>query len=569
MLYLPCASIEDFEKGADIGIISVTSMKMNSLMKSIISLMMVAALLLGCGFVFAGCASSGGSGDDNGGNNGGNNTPNYDNLSTPEYFKALELNNANGLVDTLSAVYGALAQSSNTANYGGEMDVSLQVGDMVLQMLEDNYSAMSGDNMDFSFLSKINLELDLNVKDKMQQMDMAVGLGNNHILTICTIMDLSDFTTWVGCPELSDIFAEMNLTQTAGQMGGMAVNTATMQTANALVEALPSEQEFNTLIKRYIEVALQSLENIERQEITLELDGLKQNCSALAVKIYEKDALNMVKAVLNTAKSDSELKSIIDEFGVAFNKLMKESYEQAGGRWTEIDLYNGFTMAVEEALDTLETEAEDLDTEEYIELTTYVDSAHNIIGRKLAIERNELHYYTVTDGNAFSFDAALGPVKVTGSGTNKSGQIDGTYTLNVEGSNLLKLEVEGWSANGSNVKGTLTLEPSAELVNRVFGSANALPFADIALELKIGSDDNGSEFEINLLSNETLLVGIAMSAKTSSGGSIQKPSQTFDFTNQYELQNWVMSMDFDQLIQNLRKAGVPSKLLDMLESNLF
>ena len=533
---------------------------------------MVAALLLGCSMIFVGCSPSGENGGDseNAGNNGGNNTPNYDNLSTPEYFKALELNSASGLVDALSGVYGALAQSSNTANYGVEMDVSLQVGDMVIQMLEDNYSSMSGDNMDFSFLSKINLEMDLNVKDKLQQMDVAVGLANNRILTICTIMDLSDFTTWVGCPELSNIYAEMNLTQAAGQMGGMVANNATMQTANALIEALPSEQVFNTLIKRYIEVALQSLENIERQNITLELDGLKQDCTALVVKIYEKDALNMVKAVLTTAKSDSELKSIIDEFGVAFNKLMKESYEQAGGRWTEINLYDSFTMVVEEALDSLEMEAEDLDTEEYIELTTYVDSAHNIIGRKLAIDRNELHYYTVTEGNAFTFEAALGDqAKIVGSGTNKSGQIDGTYTLNVEGSNLLELKVKDWSANGNSVKGTLVLEPSAELINQVVGNAAALPFADIALELKIDSDESNSSFEINLLSNEALVVGIAMGSKTTSGSSVQKPSQTIDFTNQYELQNWVTSMDFDQLIQNLRKAGVPSKLLDMLENNLY
>ena len=543
----------------------MTGMKRNAFMKlfkAAVSLLMVVAL---CGLLFVGCASSDGKG---GKDNNGKDTPNYDNMTPSEHFAALELNNANGMVDALSAVYGALSQSANTASYGTEMDVSLQVGDLVLDMLEESYYEASGEEMDFSFLSKVNLEVDLNVKDKMQQMDMAVGLGDSRILTICTIMDLEDFTTWVGSPELSDVFAEMNLVQSGG-MGGMVANNATMQTANALVEALPSEQEFNALIKRYLEVALEKIDDVDRKNITLELDGLKQDCTVLVAKIYEEDALNMAEAVLETAKTDKELKKIIEEFGVALNDLMKESYAQAGGTWTNVDVYEAFTMAVEDALDSLEMEKEDLDTEEYIELTTYVDKEHNIIGRKLAFDGDEMHYYTVTEGNAFTFEAMLAEVKATGSGTKKSGKVDGTYKLNVAGSDLFTLEVKDWSANGEEIKGTLVLEPSAELIRQTIGNSGVMPFADVALELKIDSSESKKAFEINLLSNEALVVGIAMSTKTSSGGTIQKPSQTIDFNNQYQLQSWVESMDFDKLIRNLRNAGVPGELLDMLEANLF
>ncbi len=545
----------------------MTDMKKNAFMKlfkSAISLFMVMALL----FVFAGCSSSGGK--DDGGENAGNNatTPNYDNLTPSEYFAALELNNAGGLVDALTSVYGALSQSSNTANYGTEMDISLQVGDLVQDMLEESFYAETGTRVDFSFLSKVNLEMDLNVKDQLQKLDMGLGLGSSRILTISTIMDLSDFTTWVGIPELSNKFAEMSLSE-LGQMGGFAPNMATMQSSTALVEALPEAQQLNTLIKRYVSVALESLKNVERKDITLELDGLKQNCTVLEVKIYEQDALNMVKAVLNTAKTDADLKTIIEKMSTSINELMEDTYGQYGGSWTEIDLYEAFVDLIGEALEVLEMEGADLDTEEYIELTTYIDSAHNIIGRKLAFDGDEMHYYTVTEGNAFTFEAEIGDVSVTGSGTDKSGVVDGTYTLNVEGSDMLNLKVKGWSATADSVKGSLILEPSAQMINEAVGSASALPFTDIALELKIDSDNSKSSFEINLLSNDALVVGIAMGAKSSSGTSIQKPSQTVDVTDPYQLQAWAESMDFDKLIQNLRKAGVPSQLLDMLEDNLF
>lgn len=540
----------------------MTVMKKNAFMKlfkSAVALLMVMAM---CCLVFAGCAPNGDGKDKE---NNGKDTPNYDKMTPLEHFAALELNNANGMVDALSAVYGALAQPASKANYGAEVDISLQVGDVVQDVLEESYFEASGEKMDFSFLSKVNLEVDLNVKNKMQQMDMAVGLGGSRILTICTIMDLDDFTTWVGSPELSDVFAEMNLVQS----GGVAVNPATMQTANALIEALPSEQEFNALVKRYLEVALEKVDNVERKTITLELDGLKQECTVLVAKIYEEDALNIAEAVLKTAKTDNELKAIIEKFGVAFNELMKESYTQAGGTWTNVDLYAEFITAVEEALTSLEMEREDLDTEEYIELTAYVDKEHNIIGRTLALDGDELHYYTVTEGNAFTFEASLDEVKVTGGGTKKSGKVDGSFKLSMEGTSLLTLAVEGWSASEKETKGTLVLEPSAELIQQIGGNSGALPFADIALELKIDSSESKNDFEMNLLSNETLVVGIAMSAKTSSGSDIQKPTETIDFTNQYQLQSWVQSMDFNKLFQNMRNAGVPGELVDMLEASLF
>lgn len=540
----------------------MTVMKKNAFMKlfkSAVALLMVMAM---CCLVFAGCAPNGDGKDKE---NNGKDTPNYDKMTPLEHFAALELNNANGMVDALSAVYGALAQPASKANYGAEVDISLQVGDVVRDVLEESYFEASGEKMDFSFLSKVNLEVDLNVKNKMQQMDMAVGLGGSRILTICTIMDLDDFTTWVGSPELSDVFAEMNLVQS----GGVAVNPATMQTANALIEALPSEQEFNALVKRYLEVALEKVDDVERKTITLELDGLKQECTVLVAKIYEEDALNIAEAVLKTAKTDNELKAIIEKFGVAFNDLMKESYTQAGGTWTNVDLYAEFITAVEDALTSLEMEREDLDTEEYIELTAYVDKEHNIIGRKLALDGDELHYYTVTEGNAFTFEASLDEVKVTGGGTKKSGKVDGSFKLSMEGTSLLTLAVEGWSASEKETKGTLVLEPSAELIQQIGGNSGALPFADIALELKIDSSESKNDFEMNLLSNETLVVGIAMSAKTSSGSDIQKPTETIDFTNQYQLQSWVQSMDFNKLFQNMRNAGVPGELVDMLEASLF
>ena len=59
-----------------------------------------------------------------------------------------------------------------------------------------------------------------------------------------------------------------------------------------------------------------------------------------------------------------------------------------------------------------------------------------------------------------------------------------------------------------------------------------------------------------------------MELKPSSAGSIKEPSNSISATNQEALMNWVAEMDFDTILKNLRNAGVPGDLVDMLEQGL-
>lgn len=539
------------------------------LLRTILSIALVATMILGCVTMLAGCNQEGANSDkDDGKSEGGNDKVNkeqYENLSDEEYMQKLFLNTAKEYVDALTSAYGQLGEFDPNAalNVGGNLEVSVQVGDYIIDMLEESYASSMGENMSFSFLSKIGLNMDYGISGDMMKGDLALMLSNKKIATVSMIMNLADSIAWLAIPELNDSYIEIDMGDMG--MGDIGMGEVGMGSASVvgmagqlaeIVEVLPSEDLLNTLITRYLEVALKELDNVKRETVTLESDDLKQDCTAMTLKVYATDAMNAVKAVLTTAKDDEDLKTALE--GVS--------------ELTGEDLYPQLSEMIDYYLESLnEVSEEDIDTETYVELITYINSDHEIIGAAFTmtdVMEDDVHFYTVTEGNTFAFEAVIEPAEfeITGSGTNKSGTIDAEYTVNFQGMDYVVLEVEDWKVSGDTVNGTLRIEPTADVLDMMMGDISGLPFADIALEIKLDQvDADSGAIELNLLGNDALVVGLVMELKASSAGSIKEPSNSISVTDQEALMDWVEDMDFNKIISNLRNAGVPSDLADMLE----
>ena len=120
--------------------------------------------------------------------------------------------------------------------------------------------------------------------------------------------------------------------------------------------------------------------------------------------------------------------------------------------------------------------------------------------------------------------------------------------------------------SGDTVNGTLRIEPTADTLDMIMGGVSGLPFADIALEIKLTNvDADSGSIELNILGNDALIVGLVMELKMTSPGSIKEPSNAISADDYEALQEWLMDMNADTILSNLRSAGVPSDLVDMLE----
>jgi hypothetical protein len=76
------------------------------------------------------------------------------------------------------------------------------------------------------------------------------------------------------------------------------------------------------------------------------------------------------------------------------------------------------------------------------------------------------------------------------------------------------------------------------------------------------------ELELNVLTGKKVLLGIAVEAKETSVGSIKLPTNFVDSNDSSAMEQWLSNAKFDVLLNNLKKAGVPSDLVDSMGSML-
>ena len=125
----------------------------NRMFKKVLTLMMAAVMLLGCFGLLAGC---------------GEKDP-FAGLTDAEYMKAVEKANTADAIDGLTEIYAALGKTDTKVETGAKVDYTITLGDTVIDMLEESYQQNVGSAMDFSFLSKIVMQMEMSAKDNLMK----------------------------------------------------------------------------------------------------------------------------------------------------------------------------------------------------------------------------------------------------------------------------------------------------------------------------------------------------------------------------------------------------------------
>ena len=532
------------------------------MLKSILSLVLVLSLLVGCSMMFVGCSSSKDGSGETQAENPKHDPSQYEGLNDKEYLQLLGYNYLSDATEILAKAYNAYT-GKGSSSAGAKVDMTLTLGDPVLDMLED----AAGGSMDFGFLSKVNMSMDVGTKDQLTQTTMALGLNSKDIITINVLMDMANYAAYVGVPELNSTYIKADMTSFLASSGADIESMA--GAINQLSGALPSGEELATIMNRYIKIALAELDDVKRTASTLKVNGVSQECGKMTVKIDNEDLLDIGEKVITELKKDQDVKKIIQN-------MAKTLSEIAGENLDADTVYDQYLEAMDNALDEIAENRNNTDTERYIELVVYLDEVHSIIGISLGEGNGEepvMYYYTATDGEKTAMEMVINgfaavdmngnvqkgepALEVSGTGTTKNGKSSGTYTVKTNGTEILTVETKDMTAES----GTITLKFSDVVTE---GTLSQLPFDDISLQIKLQKDG----IEINAMSGSKKLVGISMTVKESSIGSVKLPTNYVDATDSNALMDWVNDAKFDTLISNLKRAGVPSELTDMLEMYL-
>lgn len=470
------------------------------------------------------------------------------------YLQDVEKENAAVLANDITAAYDSAMSMYYPEGSSVEGVITLEAGDQLMTVL-GTALAQTGMNMDLSWVESISLTPSVEVYEDTMQVELGVGLNNTSVATVRAVWDMESQTILVGVPELHSTFVEMDATDVFGQEAATIAQTMAMsrQISAAFMEAMPEGTQVESLINKYLGIIIDQLSEAEKANETVKAGGLEQDLLVITVELSQKDILNMLAAVLEEAKDDETIEDILNAFGDAMSEMGQP-----------VDLYEGFSQAMDNGLENLEYMIDEAEKGTFLTIETFLDNQDAIVGRTFTIEMDgeemEAHYITVTEDGKFAFDAQMDTVAITGKGTIKDGKRTGSYTLSMEGTDYVTLELENVTT-ADQLSGTFRLIPEAAVYEMMDVDASiAGVLGQMALELTFGSE----EIVVGLDMAGSDMFSFAISGEAAKPNPISLP-QGVSVDDDEGGMKWISELDVDAVVSNLEKAGVPSEYMTIIE----
>lgn len=451
---------------------------------------------------------------------------------------------------------------------------------------------------DISWFKDLNLASDVTLAEEGEFMNAGLYLNGTKLCSMEYYFDFETMDIYMRFPELHDGYLKMNyadsIAQSQAQLeeqiqamedaGSTAEEIeefakvseqltsgitspeffkAMMQVTGDLPAFLPETAVVEELLNKYGSIIFDHIEPGENTEENVTLNQISANCKVYEGRLTSGTTKAMMQEILNTAKADEQLKNILNSWD--------EKLEQ-----TE-NLYQSFLDALEKGL----TEVEAMDTDNgasYFSSKIYADENDKIVGEEISMVDGEettplFRCMTLSDGTGFESDYVFGPaeegIALNGNGSIKGSLLSGTYTLDVEGTPVAKIEVQDYDINAPKngcFSGSYEFTPiiTTEAGENYNMLQNFALIADIASERESGS------FVLTLASAGASLGKLSVTANL--GATVEKPdpadfAEVYDLTDETALSDYSSGMAFETILENLSAAGVPNDLIEAILSN--
>ena len=463
--------------------------------------------------------------------------------SADQYFKYVEMQEFKKMTNDVAEVYGKFTNTTDKVEDGAaEATTKLTIDKEIL----DTLNALVGEDIDLTFLNNIEFKLNTGAKDNVVKSDLALEISGKRIVDFSVLADMDKKEFFVALLSLSDKY--LNITPDDES------NSLSSAMTTDVMDALPSDAELEDLLNKYLKIAIDNMDRVEKTTKTIEVDGISQKVTVLEFTLDSQTVMNIAKDVLKEAKTDATIKKTLIEV----EKLVKEQ----GLVPEDENIYTSYQEAIDELLADLAEE--EFENEELLTIIDYVNSSHEIIGRSIRMgDYDILSYITAKNGDKFATKFKCESVVVKGSGTEKKEVVNGEYTLFVDEEEYLTLKVTDFNKadiDDGIVSGKFLLAPSSALLTEMMGSS----IMDISVEYEIKTTDDTGYCKLSVVSNGKALFGFETNSKETKVTNITLPDSSKVYTAE-QIDEWASELDLSKITTALRDAGVDSNLVDLFD----
>lgn len=491
-------------------------------------------------------------------------------------------------VKNMASSYAASIEASQTLVSGMQSDISLKIEDSGRSLL--GFVAP----FDISWLNDITLANTVSFTDGKEGLLMKVLLNDNQICSLEYYLDPESQDAYMRIPELSDKYFKTNLKEAADQQASNIesdieeltpddtdVDIPTDNFASAysdsislsaslmsdLSSALPEASVIETLLDKYGSMLFDNLTEGESSQETLTAGDISQDCTVYEGQISSEDAVKTATELLEAAKSDSDIESILNTWN---DKLSSDE-----------NLYENFTTAVDKGLNALkDTDTSDSE-DSYLSTKIWVDENGRIAGRALEIQEGDtttpiLTWQMPENGSDFGYLLTIASDDINTYSLSGSGQIDGdklngTYELSLADSISAIIEVKDYdtvSAKEGNLNGNYKITfPSSDTDNEDDYYSSILE--NFALVLDLNSEKNSGSVALSIENAGSTLGTLSITG--GAGEAVEIPDlaslkDVYDANNNDDMNAYAATLDFTSIMDNLSKAGVPDEVITYILS---
>ena len=485
---------------------------------------------------------------------------------------------ADSYKETEKAAFAKIIEEFGTdyAKSLSEMDTEEVKGNAEIKVsLEDGGKAILGmlSPVDISWLADASISGNVSMSDKSMTEFMDVNVNGTKICTIEYYFDTENSEIYMRIPELSEGYIKMNMeqmTQEAVEEADQELDSSfttsvdladSMNSYFSTLENLPEADLVTSILTRYTDIIFDNVADVENPGAQEAVAGdVSQELSVLEGHVTQAEALPMFQQILDTAKSDEELKGLIETWTEAMND---PDYT-----------YETFLEAIEDMEKDLDTEADETDESGFI-LRAWVDSDGEVVGRQFLLndeQEEELFGYLCTaDGDKRGFSMQLGSgddkVAIEGSGELKGDLLSGTYTISSGEADAAVIDVTDYDTKAVQDgiwKGTYTI--SGAPVEDEDGNSYD-PFGGMQLIFTAdGADEDSIDWNLAIAAGGATLGSVSLTG--GNGGEslaavdVASLTDVYDFSNDDEIEAYTASMNMDAITENLTSAGMPEGWLD-------
>ena len=481
-------------------------------------------------------------------------------FSSPEkYYQYVEKKNIEELAEIVGDWYQLyLLDQKDLFNTTAKSTVTLTLGKGGRNLLE--LAGLAG--VDLSWIESASFTGGVTIKGDQLGMDFSTAVNKKNVLSMVMAMDIDAGELYLQIPELTGTYIGIDLRDT---MGASYVKNLANEWEDAqdkyteILASLPSQAKLEKLLSKYMKLALNCVDDVEKKSKSLKVEGVEQKCTVLEIMIDSRAMADMVDAILEEAEDDSTLEDFILDIADAF---------EADGD----DIYDEFLDGLEFLYQVLKnTRGGD-----EIVLTVYVNGKGEILGRELEIGDVTIAMLMPEKGSKFGYEFSVmeggQSISLTGSGKRSGNKIDGEFRLRYNGTSILDITTDNLNLKTMK-RGQLNgkVEVSIGSGIRTVAGTGSVAGMSILQKMKFTlsgkSSAKSAQYTIGLIYDGDDIGSITVSTESKKASSVKIPKEknVIFVEDSRDVEDWVEEINWDKFISNLEKADLPRRVTRALE----